>query len=124
MGGWNDFKKLLRKKALKLVLDRKNYTNSAKCQICNKIVVMNFFTSFRLYKTKERTQFISFHSKCVFKETRFLFKEKKSKKFSDKLNEILNSFDFIVEFRKKNFLKRFFIKIRKKRTNISRKGGF
>lgn len=93
---WSDFRKLLRKKALKLVLDRKNYTNSAKCQICKKIAVMNFNISFRLYKDKERTQFMVFHSECAFKKIRFLFK----KRFSDKLNEVLKSFDYIVEFRK------------------------
>lgn len=92
-GGWKDFEKLLRKKALKLILNKENYTNSTKCQICKKIAVMTFFISFRLYEDKERTQFITFHSKCVFKKSSFLFKNF----FFNKLDKILQTFDYIAE---------------------------
>ncbi|MFX1370534.1 MAG: hypothetical protein ACFFCE_01640 [Promethearchaeota archaeon] len=92
-GGWYDFKMLLRKKTLKVVLDKRNYINSPTCPICNKLAEMTFFISFRLYRKTERTQFITLHSICAFKKPRFYFK----KKFFNKLDKILDSFDYLAE---------------------------
>ena len=91
-GEWNDFKMFLRKKALKVVLDKKNYTNSPVCPICNKIAEMTFLISFRLFRKTERTQFITLHSNCAFKKPRFPFK----KRFFDKLDKFLNSFSSLL----------------------------
>ena len=72
-GGWEDFIKLLKRKATKLALKPKNYSDSFKCPICKKITILTFFTSFRIFLAKNRTLFIVFHSRCAFKKKRFLF---------------------------------------------------
>ncbi|MFX1568112.1 MAG: hypothetical protein ACFFCV_07070 [Promethearchaeota archaeon] len=90
---WKNFKRLVRKKALKVILDKKNYTNSPICPLCNKIAELTFFTSFRLYRKTESSQFITIHSNCVFKEPRDRFK----KRFFEKLDKLLDDFDYLAE---------------------------
>lgn len=91
-GVWDKFKKLLRKKALKLVLDRKFYTNSSKCQICKKKIERPSYPyHFHLYTNKERIQFITFHFKCALKKGKV-----------KELNELIQYFNFIGHFNREN----------------------